>query len=46
MLGSRQKVLWDNNTSKVNADDNAIAIEDDHDDDDDDDNHNVLCPHR
>lgn len=40
MLGSRQQVQSDNNTSKVNADDNAIAIEDDHDD------NNVLCPHR
>lgn len=34
MLGSRQKVQSDNNTSNVNADDNAIAIEDNDDNDD------------
>lgn len=46
MLASRQKVQSDNNTSNVNADDNAIAIADnDNDDDDADDHyHSVLRP--
>lgn len=38
MLGSRQKVQSDNNTSNVNADDNVIAIADN----DDDHYHSVL----
>lgn len=42
MTDAWQQVQSDNNTSKVNADDNAIAIEDDHHHH----NHNVLYPHR